>query len=380
MNLIAPFGFYGWGNIGDEATLQGFARLISRYGNRMRVWVASRNPAHTRRVEPSFKYFRAVGRDPRRRWARFRSGAYIVPGGTPIMDVLGEWPLSEIAPLVQTAHVRGQPVLFVGTGTERLMREESRRLMSEVIAPKVLHWSVRCDRDRERLTEYGISPERITVAADLAWMLDDEPVTFGREHLASLGIDSSDLLVGVNVNSERFVLEKEPRLFEKLGLFLDSVIEKHEVRVLFLCNEVREEEGFDKATSRKIISSMRHNESTFLVPNQYWSPQEMLSLIGCCHATIGTRYHFCLFSALQGVPFIALKRSDKVEDLCWDMNWGHGTSMNDLRVPDLLEMFSDIVGRRESLSGWLKSRVPLMREKAANNSKALNALMNKVNN
>ena len=44
MNLIAPFGFYGWGNIGDESTLQGFARLVSHAHPAMRVWVASRNP------------------------------------------------------------------------------------------------------------------------------------------------------------------------------------------------------------------------------------------------------------------------------------------------------------------------------------------------
>ena len=50
MNLVAPFGFYGWGNIGDEATLQGFARLMAGSPPKPRVWVASQNPRHTARA------------------------------------------------------------------------------------------------------------------------------------------------------------------------------------------------------------------------------------------------------------------------------------------------------------------------------------------
>ena len=51
MRLVAPFGFYGSGNIGDEATLLGFGRLIERFGGGIGVDVASSDPAHTRRVE-----------------------------------------------------------------------------------------------------------------------------------------------------------------------------------------------------------------------------------------------------------------------------------------------------------------------------------------
>ena len=93
MNLLAPFGFYGWGNIGDEATLQGFARLVARSPHRFRVWVGSHNPRHTARVEPSFRYFHHPFSDWTRRWANYRTSAVVVAGGTPIMDCHGDWPL-----------------------------------------------------------------------------------------------------------------------------------------------------------------------------------------------------------------------------------------------------------------------------------------------
>lgn len=73
MNLVAPFGFYSAGNIGDESTLQGFARLVALRGRGVRVTVASRNPAHTARVEPAFNYYRSVGRDLRGARARRRA-------------------------------------------------------------------------------------------------------------------------------------------------------------------------------------------------------------------------------------------------------------------------------------------------------------------
>jgi polysaccharide pyruvyl transferase WcaK-like protein len=296
------------------------------------------------------------------------------------MDVLGEWPLSELTPLISSARNNGKPIIFVGTGTERLLRDESKRVVADVIAPSVLHWSVRCDRDRERLTEYGVSPDRITVAADLAWMLDEEPVNFGRKYLARLGMDLNGFLVGVNVNGEKIMLDREPKLFEKLGIFLDSLIEKYGVHVLFFCNEVREDESFDKAASQKILATMQYQDKAFLIPNYYWSPQGMLSLVGCCSLTISTRYHFCLFSALQNVPFIAIKRSDKVDDLCWDMNWTYGSSLKNMNGSELLDMFSDIVDKRGLLSGRLKNLVPLMREKAFKNNIPLHSLMREVKN
>jgi polysaccharide pyruvyl transferase WcaK-like protein len=378
MNLVVPFGFYGAGNIGDESMLQGFARLLCRSPNGTRVWVASRNPSHTARIEPGFSYYKSVGCDLRGWWANYRAVARAVVGGTPIMDVLGDWPLSELVPLIQASQVQRKPVVFCGAGTERLLRQQSKRIMSEVLAPAVAHWTVRSERDRERLVEYKVPTERVTVAADLAWMLDTVSPDFGAQCLRQLGIDPQEPLVGVNINNECHMTEREPLFFEKVTAFLDEIIARHNVRLVFLCNEVREAESFDKATSQRLMNSLKHRDRAVLVPNEYRSPQEMLSIVACCRATVSTRYHFCLFSALQGVPFLALQRSDKVADLCWDMSWPYGMSLTDLSSSRLIDLFAEIMDDRRRLVEDLRQQVGRMRERALKNDVALNSVLREV--
>ena len=306
MNLLAPFGFYGAGNIGDEATLQGFARMVALSSVRHRVWVASRSPRHTRNVEPSFRYFQAEGRDWTRWLAEKRTKAVVFAGGTPIMDCLGTWPLSEVAPLVTDARRRGKPVVFAGIGTECLQREESRRIVGEELGAWVRQWTVRSPFDFERLTQYGVPPERIQVAADMAWLLSPASPDWGRQRLTDWGIDPNRRLLGVNFLAEKHVMAREPGLFENLAAFLDEAIENQDVFVVFLANEIREGATFDKAAAMKTLAAMKHSNQAVLAPNPYLAPQQMCSLIANCQATVSMRYHFCLFSALQGIPFLAL--------------------------------------------------------------------------
>jgi polysaccharide pyruvyl transferase WcaK-like protein len=375
MKLLAPFGFFGAGNIGDESTLQGFARLISSYGNGFHVWVASRNPDHTKKVEPAFKYYKSGGNDLRGILASFRSRAQIIIGGTPIMDVLGKWPLSELAPLISSAHRRQQPVVFVGSGVEELKRDESREVITNLIGPRVKHWTVRSDRDKHRLIDYGISAERITVGADLAWSLDSVSDRFGKELFRQLGVNTDEYLVGVNLTNEKFCINQRPDLFQKVAASLDAIIEQRNARVLFFANEVREGESFDKTAALKTRALMRHQDKVTLMPNDYRTPQQTLSLIDSCDLIVSMRYHFCLFASLQEVPFIALMRSDKVADLCWDLNWPYGISLNDLDSDALLEMASEIYGD-ESLRSTLSQKVRLMAGRAMKNRAALDALSN----
>jgi polysaccharide pyruvyl transferase WcaK-like protein len=119
---------------------------------------------------------------------------------------------------------------------------------------------------------------------------------------------------------------------------------------------------------------MRHAAQTFIAPNEYLSPQEMQSLVANCHMTVSMRYHFCLFSALQSIPFIALQRSDKVTDLCSDLSWRFGIDLNGLWERELVEMFREVEAGSARLIGDLKIAVAALREHASNNLAALRAL------
>jgi polysaccharide pyruvyl transferase WcaK-like protein len=279
-----------------------------------------------------------------------------------------------VTPLVEQAHRRGRPVAFVGIGTERLGRLESRRIVGERLGSCVRYWTVRSERDEARLIEYGVPPERVRVAADMAWLLDAVRPDWGLQRLREWGLAGLPRLLGVNLLGEKAVLAREPRLFEKVAEFLDVLIERHDVFVLFLANEVREGETFDKAAALKTITAMKRRDRAALAPNEYLAPQQMCSLIANCHATVSMRYHFCLFSALQGVPFIALQRSDKVADLCWDLDWPFGAEPEGLTAAGLVTLFEEFEGQRDAVLSRLGARIADLRDRACENLAALQAL------
>ncbi|WP_428939604.1 polysaccharide pyruvyl transferase family protein [Fontivita pretiosa] len=378
MRIVVPFGFYGSGNIGDEATLQGFAALLQWMGESAQASVASRNPSHTARVEPAFGYFRTVGHDPRRWLAKLRADAHAIVGGTPIMDVLGDWPLCELTPLVQSVDRWKVPLGFVGIGTETLRSPQSVRIVRHEIVPRARCWSVRSEHDRERLIEYGASPEAIMVAADLAWLIDPSAAHFGRGQLREWGIDAADSrrLIGVNLVNENHVFDQQPRIAQQIAVALDAIVEKHEARVLFLANEIRDEEVFDLSAARRVMCRMSRADRAAIAPAVYFSPRQMMSIIACCDLTISMRYHFCLFSAIQGVPFVAIKRSDKVADLCWDLDWALSVLPAELEADILVAQLSRALGEPDEteLLSELKCRVESMRRRARHNQWAIRLL------
>jgi len=375
MKMLAPFGFYGSGNIGDEATLKGFAELVRASGHKLDFAVASANPRHTAEVEPYFQYHKYKGGfvGIRSKLTGHRARAFVFPGGTPIMDALGGWPLNALAPMVEYGHRWGKPAVFIGIGVERLARAESKAIVRERIAPYVAHWTVRSAKDQQRLLDLNVPASRITVAADMAWLMPRADLDHGRQVLAR-HLDSRRPLIGVNINAEPAVMERAPRFFENLAAALDAIIDEHDARVVFMFNEVREGPTYDIAAAEQVKGLMRRADAAFAIPPDYLSPPQMMSIIGNCALTISTRYHFCLFSALQGTPFLALKRSDKVSDLCADLGWDYGVAVEAVDATTLGSQARALLCDPNPALERLEARVKEMKARSQGNLKGLDAL------
>jgi polysaccharide pyruvyl transferase WcaK-like protein len=244
----------------------------------------------------------------------------------------------------------------------------------EELAPRVLHWSVRSDRDRERLIGYGVLPSAVTTASDLAWLIEAVSPDFGRERLDRLRPPSGRPLIGVNVANENLCFDQYPEMADAVAGALDTLAVECDASVVFFCSEVREGEAYDQAAIRRILSRMRHPEHAFTVPAEYFSPRELMSLTGCCQLLVSMRYHVCLFSALQGVPFIAIERADKVADLCWDLDWRARVKPPSFTSGELLEHARGLIDSPASSIRHLQQRVAVMKSRAAANVIALQAL------
>jgi polysaccharide pyruvyl transferase WcaK-like protein len=290
------------------------------------------------------------------------------------MDVEGKWPLSELAPLVRAVDRWRAPMVFVGVGTEPLQFETSREIVASVIAPRVRHWSVRCDRDRARLVEYGVAPDAITVAADLAWLIDAADCEDGRRRLQQIGADLHAPLFAVNLVNENALFDREPRIVGEFAASLDEIAGRTGGQVLFLSNEVREDSGFDKAAAGRVIAQMRRKDRALLMPNAYVSPREMMSIVGCCSLAISMRYHFLMFSALQGVPFLAIERSGKIADFCWDLRWASRVAPSELDKDSIVCAADRLLHNNALTAEWLRQGVETMRERARRNMVALETL------
>lgn len=374
--LTIPWGYFGAGNIGDEAMLQGFAEVAAPYRQKNDFFVSSRNVPHTSKAVPGFRYFRQEGFSLTRGRAFSKAAAYIFVGDTPVSDVQGPWPLwNEIIPLVKILKEKGTPIVFIASGVETLHRKRSRELVADVLAPNVRHWALRSDEDRKRLAGYGVPYEKIDVTADLAWLLAGKSVSAGFEAREGAAARGGEFVVGVNMTNEPWMESLNPFLFREVARALDTICTQRRARIVFLSNEVRDRRPFDGEAARRCVSLMKSPGKAVILPPRYRTPQEMMSIVAGCSITIGMRYHFCIFSAIQGVPFIGIERSDKMADLFRDLNWEFRTPLAEVTGERLVNLSEQLFAEKEAASDKLSLGAARMKERATANRDVLAELV-----
>jgi len=309
--LHLMFTGLGAGNTGDEAM---FLAFLNYYrlppGSTVEVY----NPS-----SPVIKTFPCEYRyldwkeDQKSNEALESAQAALMVGGTPVACEWGlKWPMQGLARRLNFCHLKGIPVHAVGVGVDALYGRDARKIFFGAFWP-VKTWTVRSQKCRSALLNLGVSDKRIMVGSDLAWLFSpkQENKKWAAGFWKGTGIDISRPLIGVNVVNERWAGRTETK--GVIAEALDLLARKMKIQTAFLCNESREGDYFDFSAAKEVVRMMQTD--AVIVPNRYFTPSQMVALLGFCTLTLSQRYHFTLFSILAGAVSLSFARGQKMISL-----------------------------------------------------------------
>jgi len=238
-------------------------------------------------------------------------------GDTPVTETLGlDWPLRFLAPRLEAFHRVGQPVHALGVGVEPLRSDEARALFRRHFLP-IRSWTVRTPACRQTLLELGVAEHRLALGADWAWLYRPGRAleAWGSATWTELGIEPGQPLLVVNVVNE--IWRDAVGTKAAVASALDELATKDGLQVAFFCQEMREGDFYDLAAARETMRLM--SAPAVVVPNLYYSPDELLGLLTHATVTLGGRYHFVAASVLAGTVPVVLARSAKMQGLIEDL-------------------------------------------------------------
>jgi polysaccharide pyruvyl transferase CsaB len=353
-------GYYGFGNLGDEALLEVIVgRLRARFPN-LELEVLSASPTITKA---------ALHVDATARW-EWRS----VRDAIARADVV----LSGGGGLLQNATSTRSLLYYAAILREAIKAKRKTMIFAQSIGPLDL-WgrfvvrrfcrgvdraTVRDERSRELL--HSLVPQvPIERTADPVFLYD----------LPEAAIDLS--AEGLGPESGRYVvvsIRKTPGFKELapiVGRVIDRLAEVHGLRVAFL--------PLGGATDAEVSTDIiRLCDSTpVLLPE--CSLARAAAIVRGAYAVVGMRLHALILAARYGVPFLALAYDPKVGALCDDLSyplealWAPGTPrLADERIDELVDA---LIERREELAAHLTERLPIVRSSAERNFDALGELL-----
>ncbi|MBI3997598.1 MAG: polysaccharide pyruvyl transferase CsaB [Armatimonadetes bacterium] len=289
---IVVSGYYGLGNLGDEAVLAG---LLSELRARLpdaRIVVLSADPAGTRALHQ----VEAWPRDPAGVWRTLRGAQLLISGGgSLVQDVTSARSALYYLGAMLAAGARGVPLAVVGQGIGPVRRRWVLGLARRAFG-RAAAISVRDGDSARTLVALGIR-QPVHRGADLAFLMPPPPPDRVRALLVRWGLEAYGTRIGLAPRPWPGLLN--------IGAFAEAVRQFADRRRAAVAVF-----PFDLVRDRAVASALAEATRGRLVEAE--SPQDLLGLIGAMDMMIGVRLHALVFAAAQGVPAVGLAYDPKV--------------------------------------------------------------------
>jgi ADP-heptose:LPS heptosyltransferase/polysaccharide pyruvyl transferase WcaK-like protein len=309
-HLHALYNGHWAGNLGDSAVFEVFERNLPD-GARLTAEVHTAGNWSHRHNTQLIQYQDRAECDR----ALIDAHAAIFLGTTIVTDLHdGRWPIESVIRGLRRAKAAGKSVCAAAVGIYPGPWADQRRQMARELIPRVDLFIVRDGASQEALLENDADPARIIQAADLAWLLDCQSAN--GVVATNVAQCSTRPCVAVNVVHEDWRHCDE--FYRSLAADFDAFSEESGCAIVFFCNEVRDGEYYDAFAARRVAEMMKTGA---ILPEVKWiAPKTMVNQLRACQLAVSMRYHFSVFSALAGTPWVGFRRGAKLDSLLAEFN------------------------------------------------------------
>ena len=351
-------GYYGFGNLGDEAILEALATELRRQRPDAVLRVLTANPDRARELD-----LEPVPRKSLLPVVRALAGSDLLlsGGGGLVQDSTGAGSVAYYLGLVALARLLGRPAMLFCQGWGPVSTPKGIRL-ARLLAPRA---SLATLRDEESLRDFGALAPRVParLTADPALLLEPAEPARMAAILAEEGLAGEvgclEGPTGRNPGRGPLVavaVRTWPDApMEALADALDAFARSEQARYVL----VPFQPDRDTEPSRALAARLE-GRATVVRPR---SPRETLGLLGCMDMVVAMRLHALIFAAGRGIPLLGLSYDPKVERFCARAGGLH-LPLRGLTAEALGTALGHLLQGRAHVRRQLAERVAPMREAA----------------
>lgn len=370
-------GYFGFGNLGDEAILSAMLGEFRKLRPSLQATVTSGKPSETAR---SHGVETVPWRDPVAIEQAVRlADLVLIGGGGLFQDYWGFNPdtmLSEshaglsfyAAPAVLAALHR-KPLMLYAVGVGPLLSEVGRRF-TKAVSETASAITVRDPASKRHLEFLGVPGSRIVLSADPAFALNAADESRTHDLIASLGLTGAPS-PRVVVALRHWDIGVAPEFWEReTAQGLDTFLGREGGSVLFVpFQRIAGRLENDVAVAERVRSRMKHRKSTFLLDKDC-SPAEIAGLLSRFDLVLGMRLHAGILAVAGGVPLVALSYDPKVAQLMEQIGFpDFAIELGEIRAQRLTDTMRRALAQRDTYGQALRGARERMRGLAQENAR-----------
>ncbi|KAA8750765.1 polysaccharide pyruvyl transferase CsaB [Priestia megaterium] len=331
-NNFVVYGYYGYGNAGDEALLTVIVNHLRTYNPNSEVTVISNDPINTMENNPvkAVKLKKKINKVMQFFSLMRKNDVIILGGGGIIQDSNNNiGTLVYMLILVTIAKLLNKKVIFYGISAGPINYKLSQKIV-KLIINKADITVVRDIKSKELLKELG-AQTNIKVTADLVFALPLLAQNMTKNNYVAISAMPYYKIVKNDALKDQEIVEAFLNL-------TNYIIEKYDYDIKF----VSMQDSVDGALGVEVQKQSLFKERIEIIDSV--SAFEKYKVISESELTIGMRLHSLIFAAKSRVPFIGISYHPKVESFIESMDMDkNSVDINEITSPTLISLIDEVL-------------------------------------